>query len=425
MGTPLYRPRDLAHNNLSAYTQVPIIGYIEPSELLDPDRLNQRIYDFLLRSIREDDKKSGELLKRYLQGPQDVWERIQARLFEVKTLWSVTEIEDELLKYLKNIVGWTHDLEYITDRMGFDQLRRLISVSVALWKAKGPEDTIEDLLRFILQSRVRILSWFDYRWLIEENYLTLESQGLDTWLLDAPEDGTEQNYSVLKIVDDGTMDRTLARYLLGLLRAAGERIEVHYLKFMDLFDTNGDVAQWSTFVGGLPNPLGLVVDGGTAKLSNSVTNESTFITNKDTFLWGDYAISAKIRANAVTTGRYGLWLHAQEPWSPEGIPINGHKIYLDPAANQVRFNNAPASFTPWGTLYPDVYYNLTVRVTDVDGTDMLYEIYVDGEFIFSVTEDQYRFGYVGLRHEDDAVLEVGEIEVAPIPPDTELIDINS
>jgi hypothetical protein len=308
--------------------------------------------------------------------------------------------------------------------MDYDQLRRLISVSTVLWKAKGPEDTIEDLLRFILQARVRILNWFDYRWVIDEDCLTLENSGQDAWLLGI-EDGTEQTYSVLKIVDDGTMDRTLARYLLSLLRAAGERFEVHYLKFMDMFDTDGDAAQWSAFSDTLPNSIGLSVEGGVAKLYDNTTNESMFIANENTSTWGDYSVSVKIRANAVTTGRYGLWLHAQEPSTPGSVPIDGHKIYLDTDANQVLFNSIAASFAALGILYPDVYYDLTVRVIDIDGMVKRYEIYVDGELILSVDESQYRSGYIGLRHEVDAVLEIGEIEVAPIPPETELIDINS
>jgi hypothetical protein len=389
---------------------------------MDPTKLNLHIYDFLLRSIREDDQRSGKLLERYLQGMQDSWVDIQKRIFQVKTLWSVTEVEDEYLKYQKNIVGWTKDLDYITNRMDYEQLRRLISVSVALWKAKGPEDTIEDLLRFVLQTRVRILNWFDYRWLIDENYLTLANQGLDAWLLSI-EDGTEQTYSVMKIVDDGTLDRTLSKYLLELMRASGERIEIQYLKFMDLFDTDSDTALWNAYSDDIGDATPLDVSGGTAKLSNSSVIESMFINVPMDYDWSDYAVSVKIRGDASTTGRFGLLIHAQD-FIPGFAPVYGHPVHLSVANNAVIFDITQISFSPWGQIYPDVYYDLTVRVIDVDGTNKKYEIYIDGELVHTEINSAFGSGYIGIEHGPNAVLEVNEIEIAAIPPDGELMDIN-
>lgn len=389
------------------------------------EQLNQRIYDFILKSLRESDQKNGKLLERYLDGPQDVWTAIQEKIFSLKTLWDYTKIDDELLKYMKNIVGWTTELDYITDHMSYEQLRRLISISVAFWKKRGTEDSIEDILRFILFVDVRIITWFDYRWLIDENYLTLENRGFDTWLLDLPEEGTEQNYSVLKVVDDGTLDRTLLKNFLGMMRPVGERIEIYYMLFMDLFETVGYDAKWDAFTNGTLADGALDVTDGTAKLSDNTTTQSAFISSSDTASWGKFMFSTKLRANETTTGEYGVWINAQDSIDPADEPTGGFKARLDVANNLVWFDSESVSFGPIGTLYPNVWYDLTVRVRTLEDTSVQYDVSVDGESLLSVNRNTDKTGRVGVYHDANAVLELGEVDVFPIPTETELIDINS
>jgi hypothetical protein len=424
MTEPLYTPTDIYNNNLPTSSSASFVGYIAPSEALDPNRLNQTIYSFILKSIRDDDQKHTALLERFLIGPQTVWRDIQEKIFSLKTLYDVTAIENNLLKYLKNIVGWTKDLNYITDLMGYEQLRRLISVSVILWKTKGPEDTTEDLLRYVLQTRVRIVNWFDYRWLIDENYLTFEAAGLDTWLLDLPGEGNEEYYSTLKIVDDGTLDRVLTRYMISLMRATGERIELYYLHFMDTFDVDGDDTQWNAYDDSVLSPVSMEVSGGTAKLSKSGITQSMIVQGKSSFAWGDYYFSAKLRADDSTTGLYGLWINGQSPLDELDAPIDGFKVMIDVVNNLIWFDNVSASFDSLGALYSNVWYDLTTRVRAIDGTTTRYEVYLDGELMITEDRTDNRFGHVGLIHEPDAVLEVSGVEAHPIPTNYELIDIN-
>jgi len=129
-----------------------------------------QIFDYLILPIREADQREGkDFLKRYLLGPQSVWETTDQKIKDIPKLWSIVECPDEFLKFLKWIVGWTGELDSVTQDLIFDELRRLISISGRLWKLRGPEDTIVDVLRFATGQRNRIWNWFDFRWVLADD----------------------------------------------------------------------------------------------------------------------------------------------------------------------------------------------------------------------------------------------------------------
>lgn len=170
---------------------------------------NLDMYNFLIEPIRNADIKEGNLLvKRYLEGPQRAWDTIVDRINALPNLWSVTDIEDAYLPYLKNIVGWTKELDYITDRLDSLALRRLIAASGLIWKKKGPEDTLIDVLRIATGARARIWNWFDFRWVIDETGLGEEHEGTDPWIIDLPSTETE-NFVDSGILSSSTDGRTI------------------------------------------------------------------------------------------------------------------------------------------------------------------------------------------------------------------------
>ena len=125
------------------------------------------IIEFIIQPIREADERNGaDFLRRFLDGPQSEWERIDQMIRDIPNLWSVDDCPDEYLQYLKNIVGWTIELSSITDALSNNELRRLISVSGQLWKGRGSEVTLTDVLYFATGARCRYYNWFDFRWLI-------------------------------------------------------------------------------------------------------------------------------------------------------------------------------------------------------------------------------------------------------------------
>lgn len=128
-----------------------------------------QIFDYLILPIREADQREGnDFLKRYLLGPQNVWEDTDQKIKDIPQLWSVVDCPDEFLKFLKWIVGWTSELDSVTQDLIFDELRRLISISGRLWKLRGPEDTVVDVMRFATGQRNRVWNWFDFRWVLAD-----------------------------------------------------------------------------------------------------------------------------------------------------------------------------------------------------------------------------------------------------------------
>lgn len=124
-------------------------------------------YEFLIEPIREEDERNGALfLKRYFEGFQEVWRRTDNNIQSIPDLWSIDDCPDEYLKYLKNIVGWTSQLEYITDLLDFDRLRSLLSISGDLWKLRGTEDIILDVMFYTTGMRCYYWNWFDFRWVL-------------------------------------------------------------------------------------------------------------------------------------------------------------------------------------------------------------------------------------------------------------------
>lgn len=420
----VYRQKDLARNRLAGSTQIQFVGYISVEEALDPNRLNHKMYNFILSSIRDQDQLSTKLLERLLLGPQKIWEeKIQKSIFDLFKLWDLNEIDDEYLKYKKNIVGWTKKLEHITDRLDDDSMRRLISVSVSMWKTRGTEDSIVDFLSFILKTRVRMFNWFDTRWVLGENSLTLNNDGQDIIWLENPIDGAlDHYYSYLKVVDNG-IDRTLTEHFVRLMRAFGERIQITYLLFMDLFEIEGDVSQWQ----GL-NGLITVADN-VAKMTNTTTTEFMKLSLEESLLWDAFTIGIKFRSEAERTGRFSTWLVSNP------LNDNGYEIWIDPVTNEVglTLHDNPTStdlittdYTPWGNIYPGIYQYLSVSLERGE-TNYIFSVSLNGNHMFNYTTSSinHTIGNIALNHHVDAILDVDEVEVMYLPSEQVLIDINS
>jgi len=172
---------DGSKNPLVVPATSPMLGFVEG--LPDPEALNLRMYNFLIQGMRNEDQRVGEQFwERYLEGPQVSWKVTTGVILAIPLLWSVTEIPDEFLRYLKNIVGWTDDLNAITDALDSATLRRLIANSVAFWKTRGNETSTGDLLRLITAERVRIVNWFQLRFIVGETELSQEFEGHDYWI---------------------------------------------------------------------------------------------------------------------------------------------------------------------------------------------------------------------------------------------------
>jgi hypothetical protein len=385
-----------------------------------PGGLN--IYDFLIKPLREIDVKEGNrFVERYLKGPQDAWDRTSTRIDQIPTLWSVLECEDEYLQYLKRIVGWTPDLDGITNRITPDLLRRLIAASYKIWRDRGPEDTTIDVLRVLTGMRSRIWSWFDLRYVLGETEIGEDAEGHDPYIIGGPGDpGSDEYRQYLRIVDNGTLDRQLVRDVVGLMRAAGERITITYLAFLDLFDVEGDWFQWRQEFG-----TTMLVTGGCIHLSDTGSDELALVDTIGAASWGEIMVTGRMRSSAI--GVLGLFFHYTSMLDLRFfvIDIELNQAYLLSITGGTITIYSTVDLAPLGiVLRENTFYMLRVDAARGISGDHL-QAYIDGVEVFNLDDTVARSGTAGLWHAPVADLEASEFEVCRLPLDSEEIGLGA
>ncbi len=389
-----------------------------------PEGFNLEIYRFIIREIRRLDKTIGNLsLKRYLQGPQATWAHTLAKIVGIRDFADINKIPDEVLQFQKAILGWTSDplMAGITDRLSEDGLRRLLSVSGAMWRGRGTEQTILDVLQVLTKSRAMIWDWFDLRWILGETGLGEEREGSDPWLVELPSEGDAPHWMTLRIADDGTLDRTLVRRVLRLMRPINENFEIIYLLFLDQFAVAGDNVQWSL------GTSSLVVRDGSLVMDDAVSLEYTRVLNPDSDDWGDIILSAKIKGTTTSGDGFGIFFSGKD---------DGYEVLVDPTAQTVTLNRVTAgvpstitstniSSTDLISWDPDLYYTMRIvrLVLPSGNTQIAVSVdqinLIDFEDSGSVLE-----GTIGLIHKIGSTLDCAELEVAALPVDSDTLIIN-
>ncbi len=407
---------DLAGNEILPSTTGQMLGF-EQVPLVEV--LPLRSFDFLTQVIRDADKSDGNLfLERYYDGIQEVWEDIQTKIFAIKDLSSVTDIPDEFLEFLKNIVGWTNEpiTRRVTDSLTPAALRRLIAASVPLWRQRGPEDAIVDFLELLEGERTRVWNWFDLRWILDEASLDETHQGRDPFLLDLPQDGDDPQRFNIRIVDPGTLDREQVRNVVKLMRPVGERVDISYITFLDQFTTPGDNFQWDAIDGALP-----LVEDGLAKFI-APDNEGLAMANvAGASAWKNYV--AFWRFKILTGGEFFALFYTLST-------ADTYTIEFRVAANEIELAKEVGGggsvietfdFSLQGTLVEDKFYGLRVHI-EAEGASNRIQVYVDGELIINVLDADLTAGSVGMGGSETVV---DEVEVFLTPLETDEVGLNS
>jgi len=394
-----------------------------------------RIYDFLIGELRRMDQTEGRaFLERYLSGPQTVWEDTIGKIRSLPELADVTRIEARLLRHLKNIVGWTDVGVYrrITDSIDDDSLRRLIAVSGALWRSRGTESAMLDVLQLLTVARCRVWNWFDFRWVLGETGLSEEREGTDPWVVFSPAEvldpgppavyAADEYTSSLRIVDDGALDRTLVKRIVRLMRPLGERYDITYLSFLDLFLVPDDDPQWDH-----PAALALVVADGRMQLTDSSGAESTHAIVDGASSWSTYVLTARLRGHSDSAGGwFGVTFYRTDA-------SNYYEVAIDTAAQLLRLRKRVAGVlstiatvslgTALVNILPDVWYAIRVSIVPSSGTNRVV-VFVDGASLIDTTDASHAAGSVGVRHDAGGVIEVDEVEVLPLPIEPETLEIS-
>ena len=416
---------DIADNPLAPATLAQMLGFVEVSaaELLTLD-----MYRFLHEQIRTADEKDGNLfVRRYIDGAQAVWQITQGKIFDIKKLWSVTEIPDEFLQFLKNIVGWTNEpiTKRVTDGMDDFTLRRLISLSIPLWKNRGPEDTITDILQALTGERVRIWNWFDLRWVLDVTAMGEDHQGRDPFVLELPTEGSDEYFMNVRIMDSGSLDRDLVVNVVKLMRPTGERIEVSFLDFLDQFTLDNDDGQWGALTGGTgETPQVPVVQGGLAKLTDDLAAETSFVILSQGLTWSEYVAYWRMRPTTGTSGSILAIFYATDLDNDYSVKIDftAQTIVLQ---KQVANTVSPiATFVPTSILTIGEFFGIRVHVA-VEGATNRIKVYLDGTEIIDTTDSAHTAGSIGFGHSVGVDVELDEAEVFEVPLASELVDINA
>jgi hypothetical protein len=412
---------DLANNPVSYGTSKQFIGYIEPEST--PETLSLKMYNFLLYSIRQADstREGAFFVKRLFEGPQAVWQKTHDKIFSIKNLWSITKCPDEALKFLKWIVGWTSELDYVTDELNNDTLRKLIATSVPFWRKRGIEETTLDILTIVANARCLIWNWFDYRWIIDETEFGENHQGRDSWIIDNPgEPDFGEYYSTLRIVDDSTLNRTLVKNIVKLMRPCGERMEIAYIDFLDRFLVEDDTSQWDT-----PNGSSIVAENGHGVLNDSAY-QLAVVTAGDAVVWTRYVFYCRIKG--IGTGNsYGVVFYYVDTDNYYELVLNIDSVSDDYVLNKIVGGSSTlvTSGAISQKILDDVWYGVRIHI-DVESGSNRIKLYIDGSEIFNILDSStLDSGTIGFFSSTSTTSELDECELFQLPLVTELVDINS
>jgi len=401
---------DLAGNAFESLTS-PLIGYVEPV-VGSTRELKLRIYNFLIESIREEDQLRGNrFVERFLEGPQAAWLKTDRAIRALPLMWSVTDCDDRMLPLLKWIVGWTSELDYITDELDSVTLRRLIAASVPFWRVRGTEDALAEILRLATGARLRVFNWFDVRWILGETGIGEEHQGHDSWLFD----GDDNSETEVRIVDDGTLNRRLVRNLVKLTRTSGERFAIHYLGFLDQFATDTDDSQWAVS----EDAEHATVAGGKMTLG---TDSSVYVNLADATSWQNYVVTFRVKSAVAMVQFYRTG--------------NGDNYYvtLEAATNVVRLGKylagvptvlATVPLAPFNIFVSAaLFYALRIEVTP-EGNSNRIQVYVDANLTISALDASHAQGSIAVVGSYATITELDEVELFFNPMTEDVVDANS
>jgi len=387
------------------------------------------IYNFLIKPIRDKDIQEGALfLRRFLQGPQAVWQTIQDKIDAIKDIWNLVDCPDAMLPYLKNILGWTKDLENITSELDSLTLRRLIGASVQLWKTRSNETSLENVLRLIFGKRLRIWNWFDFRIICDETEMGEEREGRDPWLIDLPGTvETTEYWSNIRIVDPGVDQRPLLINIVKLMRAIGERYEITYLKLLDLFEQDGDNTQWNPLYGSVST-----VEGGALKLSNPAILECVGSADESSGDWAHLMVTSRVRGTKANFSVYNGFGHF---FYGDPIAVSAYSVTVDVQRNLLCLGKSITGFgitfgifdfsTIGEELLENVWYTIRSVVTPLPGGENQIDVYFDGVLRISQVDSELTHGLVGIFHHQEAICECSEFEVMQLPAESDTVEINS
>lgn len=390
-----------------------------------------KAYDFLIKTLRDEDRLRGnDFLRRFFEGIQDVWQETSDQIQKLPELTSPVLCPDDLLQYLKNVVGWTKKLDPVTKNLTAPVLRRLIGASAELWKNRTCEDSILDIVNLLFTPYARIWNWFDVRWITgvaspPATVLGEHRLGRDPYLVTFPSlvPGGGEYQTVIRVVMPE--DRELFKDVMNLMRPAGEYFLIVYLLFLEEFNVDTELSQWALSMG---TSFPVVADGH-VHMTDDTQQECLSVAVDGSSAWEDFVIYARIQgkgpgAPGLETG-FGVVIN-YDPATDNGtlllLDVQANAIQLKTMTAGVEVTVATADLTPLGVIVQDdIWYGLRIQASPTGGGVGDIKVYLDG-VLAMVESDAVVPGTVGVYHSDGCEAVCDEFEVMGLPCETDLIE---
>lgn len=152
----------------------------------DRDAFPFQIYSFLIRRIRTIDEKLGNaLIQRFLEGPQEVWVRMDKRAQDLLTLFDPERVEARFLPSLRKLVGFGDDLLDVVNATNEDELRTLISGAIQFWKNRATREAgYKTAVNLVTGNRFKIRGYHDFKFVLGETFILEDLENNDPFMLD-------------------------------------------------------------------------------------------------------------------------------------------------------------------------------------------------------------------------------------------------
>lgn len=346
------------------------------------------IYRSLIRPIRQMDRDQGGLfLKRYLTRPQYHFDLTAEKIRNLDSTDLPSTISDGLLQYLKDHVGLTKEMDSITADLSTSDLRKLIQLAVPLWRGKGTQSGLMDVVRLLTGRTPMYIDWFGYRFLIGESGIGEEGTGADSWLIGGESSEMDEFTSHLRIMDDGDLNEQLLLDLVGLMRPLSERIEIALVDFIDRFDINLD--RWATVSTFEPIERDDVAQVGVLPPNGAA---SAIIPAVASSSYDNYMLQFKFKLANETDALEIFWRA-----SGVGAADTYYSLTLKCAATRVtlkqKLTGGGAESTVASTdaaavpLTPDAWYTVRVEMVDNDAGGKQIRVHLDSSLVMTATGD--------------------------------------
>ena len=210
--------------------------------------------------------------------------------------------------------------------------------------------------------------------------------------------------------------------IIKLVRPSGERIEISYLTFLDLFLSTGDNFQWTLDTGDE-----IVVANGQLVMDDSSQEERAVVGVNDAIDWDKYVAYARLQSNGASTGEGSMLLFYftdNDNYYLALIDVPGNLVKLRKVVGGTPSDVASFDMGTIGaTLTTTEWYGLRVEILTEGATNRI-RVYLDGDQVVDTTDVAHSKGTMGIGHTANCTLVCSEVEAFRVPMVTETIDIN-